>query len=165
MTPKEAWDTLVKLYSTNTKARKMQLKQELHMVQKSKLTINEYSLKVKGIADALASIGSPVEDDDLVSVTLNGLGKEYDQFRTSIRTRENFPNFQDLIALLISEEMNVGSKTTSNNAQEQAFYSSDAGRGRGRSSSRGGRGGRLGNRNQQQNFENQNNAGGRNQSR
>ncbi|MDM1625952.1 hypothetical protein HX072_24875 [Escherichia coli] len=32
VTPKEAWDTLVKLYSTNTKARKMQLKQELHMV-------------------------------------------------------------------------------------------------------------------------------------
>ena len=31
-TPKEAWDTLVKLYSTNTTAWKMQLKQELHNV-------------------------------------------------------------------------------------------------------------------------------------
>ena len=30
--PKEAWDTLVKLYNTNTIARKMQLKQELHNV-------------------------------------------------------------------------------------------------------------------------------------
>ena len=28
--PKEAWDTLVKMYSTNTTAQKMQLKQELH---------------------------------------------------------------------------------------------------------------------------------------
>jgi hypothetical protein len=28
--PKKAWDTLVKMYSTNTQARKMQLKQELH---------------------------------------------------------------------------------------------------------------------------------------
>jgi hypothetical protein len=28
--PKQAWDTLVKMYSTNTQARKMQLKQELH---------------------------------------------------------------------------------------------------------------------------------------
>ena len=30
--PKEAWDTLSKMYSTNTQARKMQLKQELHNV-------------------------------------------------------------------------------------------------------------------------------------
>jgi hypothetical protein len=28
--PKQAWDTLVNMYSTNTQARKMQLKQELH---------------------------------------------------------------------------------------------------------------------------------------
>ncbi len=28
--PKQAWDTLVKMYSNNTQARKMQLKQELH---------------------------------------------------------------------------------------------------------------------------------------
>jgi len=28
--PKQAWDTLVKMYSTNTQARKMQLKQKLH---------------------------------------------------------------------------------------------------------------------------------------
>ena len=84
MIPKDAWDTLVKLYSTNTKARKMQLKQELHNVKKMQLSINDYSLKVKGLVDALASIGSPVEDDDLVSVTLNGLSKEYDQFQTSI---------------------------------------------------------------------------------
>ncbi|MDM1658961.1 retrotransposon gag domain-containing protein, partial [Escherichia coli] len=122
-TLKDVWDTLVKLYSTNTKARKMQLKQELHTVKKMQLSINDYSLKVKGLADALASIGSPVEDDDLVSVTLNGLSKEYDEFRrTSIQTRENFSNFQDLISLLITEEMNVGSKTVaSSNVQEQAF--------------------------------------------
>jgi hypothetical protein len=31
---KQAWDTLVKLYSTNTQARKMQLKQEFHNLQK-----------------------------------------------------------------------------------------------------------------------------------
>jgi hypothetical protein len=31
---KQAWDTLAKMYSTNTQARKMQLKQELHNLQK-----------------------------------------------------------------------------------------------------------------------------------
>jgi len=31
--PKQAWDTLVKMYGTNTQARKMQLKQKLHNIQ------------------------------------------------------------------------------------------------------------------------------------
>jgi len=64
-------------YSTNTQARKMQLKQELHNLQKNKMNINDYSTKVKNLADALASIGAPVDDEDLVAVTLNGFGKDY----------------------------------------------------------------------------------------
>jgi hypothetical protein len=32
--PKQAWDTLMKMYNTNTQARKMQFKQELQNLQK-----------------------------------------------------------------------------------------------------------------------------------
>ena len=102
--PKEAWDTLVKLYSTNTTARKMQLKQELHNVQRNKLSINEYAMKVKGLADSLGSIGAPVDDEDLVSVTLNGLGREYAQCQTSIGVHETFHDFHKLVILLLSKE-------------------------------------------------------------
>jgi hypothetical protein len=35
-------------------------------------------------ANALASIGAPIDDEDLVVVTLNGFKKYYNQFRTSI---------------------------------------------------------------------------------
>ena len=155
-TPKEAWDTLVKLYSTNTTARKMQLKQELHNVQRNKLSINEYAMKVKGLADSLGSIGAPVDDEDLVSVTLNGLGREYAQFRTSIGVRETFPDFQELVALLLSEEQRNGGSATGS-SQESAFYSNqNRGRGRGR----GRFGGRSTNQNQQQQQENQSYGGG-----
>ncbi len=71
------------------------------------MNISDYSTKVKNLTDAFASIGAPVDDEDLVAVTLNGLGKNYSQFRTSIAIRETFPDFQDLITLLISEEMRV----------------------------------------------------------
>ncbi len=81
---KQAWDTLVKMYSTNTQARKMQLKQELQNLQKNKMNISDYSTKVKNLEDVLASIGAHVDDEDLVAVTLNGLGKDYSQCRTSI---------------------------------------------------------------------------------
>jgi hypothetical protein len=105
--PKQAWDTLVKMYNTNTQACKMQLKQKLHNLHKNKMNINDYFIKVKNLAYVLASIGTPIDDEDLVVVTLNGLGKYYSQFRTSIVVRETFPNFQDLITLFISEKMRI----------------------------------------------------------
>jgi hypothetical protein len=71
------------------------------------MNISDYSTKVKNLADALASIGAPVDDEDLVAVTLNGLGKDYSQFRTLIAVRATFHDFQNLITLLISEEMKV----------------------------------------------------------
>jgi hypothetical protein len=119
--PKQAWDTLVKMYNTNTQARKMQLKQELHNLQKNKMNISDYFIKVKNLADALASIGALVDDEDLVVVTLNGLGKDYSQFRTSIAVRKTFPDFQDLITLFISEEMRVVGTSSKGGSQESVF--------------------------------------------
>ncbi len=48
------------------------------------MNINDYSIKVKNLADARASIGAPVDDEDLVVVTLNALRKDYSQFHISI---------------------------------------------------------------------------------
>ena len=40
--PKDAWNSLVTLYeTTNTKARKLQLKNELHTVEKKNTSIND----------------------------------------------------------------------------------------------------------------------------
>jgi hypothetical protein len=57
------------------------------------MNINNCSTNVKNLAYALASIGAIVDDEDLVAVTLNGLGTNYSQFRTSITVRETFSNF------------------------------------------------------------------------
>jgi hypothetical protein len=120
------------MYSTNTQARKMQLKQELHNLQKNKMNISDYSTKVKNLVDVFTSIGAPVDDEDLVAVTLNALGKDYSQFRTSIAVQKTFPNFQDLITLLISEEMRVVGTSSNGGSQESAFNSnSNRGRSRG----------------------------------
>jgi hypothetical protein len=73
-------------------------------VEKKNMSINEYSLKIKGIVESLAFINVYVDDDDLVSVCVNGLGKEYKPFKTSITIRENVPNFRNLVSMLIVEE-------------------------------------------------------------
>jgi hypothetical protein len=96
------------------------------------MNISDYSTKVKNLVDALASIGAPIDDEDLVVVTLNGLEKNYSQFRISIVVRETFPNFQDLITLLINEDMRVVGTSSNGRSQENAFYSnSNRGRSRG----------------------------------
>jgi len=142
-TPTETWQNLVQMFQTNTKARKLQLKQELHIVEKKNMSINEYSLKIKGIVESLASIKLSVDDDDLVNVCLNGLGKEYKPFRTSITVKENVPNFQDLVSMLIVEEETLNeycSTQNKNNVEHQAFYSNTGrckGRGRGQSQGAG----------------------------
>jgi len=75
--PKQVWDILVKKYNTNAQACKIHLKQKLHNLQKNKMNLSDYSIKVKYLADAFASIGAPVDDEDLMVVTLNGLRKDY----------------------------------------------------------------------------------------
>ena len=52
--------------TTNTKARKLQLKNELNTFKKENLSINDYTLKIKSICKSLAFIGVTVEDDDKV---------------------------------------------------------------------------------------------------
>ncbi len=58
------------MYNTNTQAYKIQLKQELHNLEKNKMNINDYSIKVKNLIDVFASIGAPVINEDLVAMIL-----------------------------------------------------------------------------------------------
>jgi hypothetical protein len=101
------------------------------------MNISDYSIKVKNLADVLASIRALINDEDLMVVTLNGLGKYYSQFRTSIAVQKTFPNFQNLITLHISEDMRIVGTSSNGRSQESALYSnSNRGRG-GKTSFRG----------------------------
>ena len=84
MSPKEAWDILVQMFATNTRARKIQLKNELNTVERNNMSVNNYTLKIKSICESLASINVIVDDDDKIEVCLRGLGPQYKSFATSI---------------------------------------------------------------------------------
>ena len=77
-------------------------------MKKGTMTVNEYVLKVRSIADALAAIDA-MPDDDLVSSTLGGLNNEkaWESFVTSEYVRKPFPDFDELISLMIIEEINM----------------------------------------------------------
>jgi len=108
------------------------------------MNISDYSIKVKNLVDALASIGALIDDEYLVAVTLNGLGKDCSQFHTSITVRKTFPDFQDLITLLINEEMRIVGTSSNGGSQESVFYSNtNRGKDRGGKTSFQGRHGSL----------------------
>ncbi len=86
------------------------------------MNIIDYSIKVKNLADALASIKTSIDDEDLVAMTLNGLEKYYSQFHTSITIQETFFNFQNLITLLINEKMKIVGTSSNERSQKNPFY-------------------------------------------
>ena len=124
-TPQESWDNLMKVYETNTKARKLQLMNEFNTVKKENIIVNEYVLKIKELVESLASIGVLVDDDDKVEVCLCVLTHAYKQFETSIQTQENIHSFSNLASILIIEEKNLGEEPYSKPKGnfEQVFYS------------------------------------------
>jgi hypothetical protein len=87
------------------------------------MNVKDYSIKVKNLADVFASIRALIDDEDLVAMILNELGKHYNQFRTSIVVQKTFLNFQDLITLLISEKMKIVDTSSNGGSQKNVFYS------------------------------------------
>ncbi|MCO5571078.1 hypothetical protein L7F22_024810 [Adiantum nelumboides] len=103
----DALDNLIAFNATKTRARKIQLKNELNTIKKGDLSVNDYTLKIKALAESLSSIGVTVDDDDKVEACLRGLGNAYKLFKTSIHTQENIPHHLELSLLLVIEEKSL----------------------------------------------------------
>uniref|UniRef100_A0A803Q8D0 Integrase catalytic domain-containing protein n=1 Tax=Cannabis sativa TaxID=3483 RepID=A0A803Q8D0_CANSA len=81
------WRALEQKFSSQTKARLLQLKGQFSHVHKGNLSIFEYVEKVQTIAYALTVAGAPVQDQDLVLQVLNGLGPDFDSVVSGITAR------------------------------------------------------------------------------
>ncbi|MCO5612656.1 hypothetical protein L7F22_066925 [Adiantum nelumboides] len=55
--PKDAWDNLIAFNATNTRIRKIQLKNELNTIKKGDLSVNDYTLKIKALNTILMNLG------------------------------------------------------------------------------------------------------------
>ncbi|MCO5608621.1 hypothetical protein L7F22_062834 [Adiantum nelumboides] len=122
-----AWKSLENLNEDHTKVKKLQLKIELNTVKQSNMSINDYASKIKTITNSLGSIGVTIDNDDVVASMLEGLGIEYKNFKSSMNTRADVPDFTELTTMLICEEnsLSVGASSSQSNisSNQQAFYS------------------------------------------
>lgn len=76
-------------------------------IKKGPQSIIEYVQKIKTISDSLAAVSCPVDEEDLIIHTLNGLPPEYGAFKTAIRTHSSPISIEELHVLLLREEMNL----------------------------------------------------------
>uniref|UniRef100_A0A803P3U5 Retrovirus-related Pol polyprotein from transposon TNT 1-94-like beta-barrel domain-containing protein n=1 Tax=Cannabis sativa TaxID=3483 RepID=A0A803P3U5_CANSA len=106
------WTALEQKFSSQSKARLLQLKSQLSNIQKGNQSISDYVDKIKVLCDSLAIAGHPISDLDLVLHLLNGLGPEFDSVVSGITTRSDNVSRKEVQALLLSHETRLERHTT-----------------------------------------------------
>jgi hypothetical protein len=74
----ELWSTIQDHHASQARARVISTRMALASATKGSSTVAEYFVKMKNLADEMASAGRKLEDEELVSYILNGLGDDFD---------------------------------------------------------------------------------------
>ena len=83
----EVWKVLENRFSSVSRSNIMNLKSELHNLKKGSDTVDVYLQKIKVVKDKLLAVGITFDDEELLHIAIKGLPKEYNAFRSAIRTR------------------------------------------------------------------------------
>ncbi|GKA77567.1 hybrid signal transduction histidine kinase M [Tanacetum coccineum] len=76
-TAKKACDLTVLIFNDNKRTRSIALKENLRSLKLGDLSIDAYFHKIESIATILTSLGSPISNDDVVTIALEGLPDKY----------------------------------------------------------------------------------------
>ncbi|KAJ0726566.1 putative RNA-directed DNA polymerase [Helianthus annuus] len=107
-TSRDLWLALERAYAPNTISREFTLKQQLlKIAMQSDESPSSYLERAQEYADALANIGEPVKDKDLVMLAVAGLREEYRGLKGNIVARQSPPAFSELYALLSDHDFLV----------------------------------------------------------
>jgi len=110
-TSSEVWNALECMNSSQSRARIMQVHYQLATLKTGGSSVIEYFQKFKAL-DTLAAAGQPLNDFELVSFLLAGLGSEFDPFVTSVTTRVDPMSIEELYAHLLTHEMRLEHNST-----------------------------------------------------
>lgn len=87
-TSKQVWFSLGKEFSDQFVSRRTILRNQLHNIRKYSDPMIVYLHHIKEITDSLVAINEHVSELDLMTYTLNGVGREYDNFVISTQNRD-----------------------------------------------------------------------------
>src|SRR3954464_612999 len=84
-TSAEIWSIIKEYHSQQSTANCSYYKTKLTNLKRGSRTISEYLQEAKSLSDALAAIGEPIPNKDLIQIVLRELGREYDLLVTHVR--------------------------------------------------------------------------------
>ena len=137
------WLALERTYSSQSRARVMQLRRQLAQVQKGTSSVTDHFNKVKSLTDALAAAGSPLSDEEIVNYVLVGIGDDFSAIVAAIGIKDEEISPDELYAHLLSYEAwhdPTPHATIGNTSANNVSRSNRGGRGRGSHPNNGGRG-------------------------
>ncbi|XP_028121922.1 uncharacterized protein LOC114319121 [Camellia sinensis] len=121
-------NVLAKRFTSLSRSHIHQLNNKLSPITKKGLTMEDFLSQFKAISDEHFLASSPVNDEDLILLILNGLPDEHNAFKTTIRARSAPISLEQLSALLYSESIHVESSLTHTQTTEIPFaYSATQG--------------------------------------
>ena len=85
----------------------MQLRLEFQTTRKGSLTMMEYILKLKSLADNLAAIREPVTDRDQILKLLGGLRANYNSIVAFLTAREDEMSLHSVHSILLTHEQRL----------------------------------------------------------
>jgi hypothetical protein len=139
-TSRDVWICLERMFTSQSRARSMQLHHQLSTLKKGDSSMADFYHKFTSLADTLAAIDQPLKDFDLVSIFLAGLGSDYDALVTAIQQRRGEVTLDELYGDFLSHELRLAQhQPTVDLSLASANFANQS------SSSRGGRGGRFSN--------------------
>lgn len=108
ITSRDLWLSLERAYAPHTSSREYTLKTQLLKIEmKGDETASAYLTRAKDYADALANIGEPVKDKDLVMLVISGLREEYNGLKSTLLARQVPTAFTELYGLLSDHDYMV----------------------------------------------------------
>ncbi|GJV04842.1 ribonuclease H-like domain-containing protein [Tanacetum coccineum] len=91
-------------------SRTSALKTELRSIKLGDLSMEAYFQKIESLMTILATLDSPVNDENVVHYALEGLPEKYNQVCGYMHYKDTFPDLKTVCSLLITEEMRLKSK-------------------------------------------------------
>jgi hypothetical protein len=83
------WSCLTAMFSAQNRAGVRQIRRQLTTTKKMDMSASDYFNKMKGFADALAMVGSPISDDELIDYMVVGLGSQFEGIQSSLTVLNN----------------------------------------------------------------------------
>ncbi|KAH9725329.1 retrovirus-related pol polyprotein from transposon RE1 [Citrus sinensis] len=114
-TSQELWSVLERLYASQSIARSIFLKMQLHGARKDTQTIIEFCTKVRNLANELQMAGKPVSEEDLCSHVLTGLGQSFESVVVNLTSRLHELTFDEMYSVLLNHEARLEQNATHDN--------------------------------------------------